>query len=328
MVQVIGQEGLGELLGGSVGQGFSQGLQMLMDAKMKSLQAQNLLKLTGDVPNQQKGRETDTVDESVTETPKGKDVASLSDSQIRVVSAMDSNMGKLLQSQKEAAVKKEEKFNERSFQRNRKYFEKLDEERMSMPKKKLALSQMANALESGDFESLRNTIADYTELDFLKTASAQQVNAAIKEYLIGDLASITGRPNQFIEKQITKALINPQYRKEANKVILEGLQGLQRLKEREIEISSELEEKYAAQGKEVPRNFQRLVQEKLKKETEEFEQNYETRVKDIFKDQKKSKGETELFEGEIIMFDTLGERRAVLKKDVKAAKQAGYKVAK
>jgi hypothetical protein len=44
MVQVIGQEGLGELLGGGLSEGLSSGLQMLMQAKMKSLQDMNALK--------------------------------------------------------------------------------------------------------------------------------------------------------------------------------------------------------------------------------------------------------------------------------------------
>lgn len=331
-IQVIPQQpGLGEILGQQLGAGLSSGLQMLVQAKMKGMQERERIKqiqsLTGLDQPIPRGQET-VVEETLTEdyAPSGraKNIDDISEGQLRAVALLEPQYGKFLQEQKAVSEKRIEKSEQRAFERNKKYLEKTDEERMSMPKKKLALIQMQAALESGDFESLRNTVADYTGLEFLKTAPAQSVNAAIKEYLIGDLASLTGRPNQFIERQITKALVSPQYAKEANQVILEGLQGLQRLKDREINLVSELEEKYTEQGKEIPRNFQRIVQKKLEKEVREFEEGYKERVKDIFKPEK----ESIISETEVIMIDPQGRRRAVAKTDAKSAKQAGYRLAK
>lgn len=290
-IQVIPQTpGAGEMIGQQFGAGLSSGLQMLMQSKMKGMQERERLKqiqglvgLDQPVPREQETVLEETLTEDYAPSGRAKNIEDITEGQLRAVALLEPQYGKFLQEQKKAAEKKIEKTEQRAFERNKKYLEKTDEERMSMPKKKLALTQMQTALETGDFESLRNTVADYTGLEFLKTASAQSVNAAIKEYLIGDLASLTGRPNQFIERQITKALINPQYAPEANKVILEGLQGLQKLKEREIDLVGELEEKYTEQGKEIPRNFQRIVKKKLEKEVQEFEEGYKKRIEDIFK---------------------------------------------
>ena len=59
MVQVIGQEGIGELLGQGLGSGLSGGLQMLMEAKMKGMQNQSLIQgLTKNDSNGVSGKAT------------------------------------------------------------------------------------------------------------------------------------------------------------------------------------------------------------------------------------------------------------------------------
>lgn len=127
-----------------------------------------------------------------------------------------------------------------------------------LPKEKLAISQMKGALESGDFNSLRNAVGEITGQEWIKTASAQTVNSAAKQFLMSSLAGLSGRPNQFIEKQITKALISPLYKDAANTLILEGLEGLSDLKGKQIQIAEDLEEKYTSRGREIPRNFQKI----------------------------------------------------------------------
>lgn len=174
-----------------------------------------------------------------------------------------------------------EKSKERSFSRNKGYLENISNISKGLAKEKLALQQMKGAMDAGDFNSFKNVIGEMTGLEFLKTASAQVVNSASKQFLISSLGDITGRANVFIEKQITKALISPLYKEEANQLIYEGLEGLHELKKREVEIAQDLEEKYTAKGGEVPRNFQKLVRKELQKEALEFEKRYEKRVKDL-----------------------------------------------
>lgn len=174
-----------------------------------------------------------------------------------------------------------EKSKQRSFDRNKGYLENISNISKGLAKEKLALQQMKGAMDAGDFNSFKNVIGEMTGLEFLKTASAQVVNSASKQFLISSLGDITGRANVFIEKQITKALISPLYKEEANQLIYEGLEGLHELKKREVEIAQDLEEKYTSKGGEVPRNFQKLVRKELQKEAIEFEKRYEKRVKDL-----------------------------------------------
>jgi len=169
----------------------------------------------------------------------------------------------------------------RNFERNKKYLDRISDIAAEIPKEKMALAQVEGALQTGDFNTWRNALADLFDKDILKTSSAQIVNSASKQYLMSSLAGLTGRPNQFIERQITRAFVSPQYQSQANKLIFEGLKGLADLKEKEVEIALELENRFTSQGKEIPRNFQHLVRKKLENEAKVFEKSYEQRIKSL-----------------------------------------------
>ena len=215
-------------------------------------------------------------------------------------------------------VRRTEKQEQRSFERNKKFLDRMSSIAEELPKEKVALSQMEGALDDKNFNSWRNAVAEMMNSDVLKTASAQTVNSAAKQFLMSSLASLTGRPNQFIEKQITKALISPLYKTEANRLILDGLEGLMMLKEREVEIAEDLEEQYTQKGREIPRNFQKLVREKLKSETLAFEKGYENKVRELLSSKKDT----------VAMRDPEGILRSVPKSQVSEAKKAGYKIGK
>ena len=207
-----------------------------------------------------------------------------------------------------------EKLQERAYQRNKPYLERLSSMAQDLPKEKLSLQQMKGALDDKDLGSLRNVIAEITGAEWLKSASAQVLNSASKQFLLSSLSGLTGRPNQFLEQQITKALVSPLYRKEANQLIYEGLEGLHDLKVREIEIAEELEQEYIAQGKEPPLNFQKLVRDKLKEEAQAFEKNYEARVKELLSSK----------DDHVIMISPEGKKGSVPKDQVPDALKRKY----
>ena len=207
----------------------------------------------------------------------------------------------------------------RAFDRSKGYLDTLSDVARELPKEKLALSQMRGALDDKDFNSWQNIIAEMTGFEALKTASAQVVNSASKQFLMASLAGLTGRPNQFIEKQITKALVSPLYKDEANELIYEGLEGMHELKKREVEIAEDLEEFYTEGGGEIPRNFQKLVRDQHRSEIDAFEKRYEQRVKELLSSK-------DVKSNEVRMRDPQGNLRNVPKKDVEAAKAANYKV--
>jgi len=198
----------------------------------------------------------------------------ISDEQILLTDAAGfPTAARILQAQKDAALKHQDRIDDRAEKRNEAYNKRLDELRFNKPKLDLALLQMGAALETGNFESFRNIIAELTGFEFLKNAPAQVVNAAAKEFLQAALGELTGRPNQWIEQQISKALINPLYRKEANQLIYKGLQHLQQLRDKEIIARDEIEEEYRKKGR-VPFNLQSLVQKRLQKDIDAFEKDY------------------------------------------------------
>lgn len=251
--------------------------------------------------------------EEIEETPEG-----LSEEDILAVGAIDPHMARLLQSQRESQQKRSEKLEERSFKRNEPFLKKIDEQMLSQPQMDLAISQMEGALQSGDFGTFRNVIGDLTGLEFLKTASAQVVNAASKEFIMAGLSELTGRPNQWIEQQLAKALINPQYANQANYMILAGLKHLNELRKARGAIALQLEEDYTKKGKEVPRNFQKIVHKKLEPLVKKFEQDYKRELNQL------SKSPTE---GTVRMRDPAGNIRAVPQDQVQEAQKEGYKKA-
>ncbi len=219
----------------------------------------------------------------------------------------------------EAATRATETKEKRAFDRSKGYLDSISDIAKELPKEKLALSQMRGALDDKDFNSFRNVIAEMTGIEALKTKSAQVVNSASKQFLMASLAGLTGRPNQFIERQITKALVSPLYHNEANELIYEGLEGLHNLKKREVEIAEDLEEFYTEGGGEIPRNFQKLVRAQHKKEVDAFETRYKQRVTELLSSK-------DVKSNEVRMRDPQGNLRNVPKKDVEAAKAANYKV--
>jgi len=221
----------------------------------------------------------------------------------------------------EAEAKTKETAEKRSFDRNKGYLDRISNIALELPKERVALQQMKGALDDKSFNSWRNVVAEMTGLEALKTASAQVLNSASKQFLMASLAGLTGRPNQFIEKQITKALISPLYQNEANELIYEGLEGLNKLKEREVEIAEDLEDFYTSKGEEIPRTFQKMVRAQHKKEVDDFEKRYEQRIKQLLSS-KDAKSD------EVRMTDPDGKLRNVPKKDAKKAQDAGYKLVK
>ena len=228
-------------------------------------------------------------------TKSGKGWSPYSDEDLTSMAAIGGNIGKsasLEQSRRDKVRDREERDaaaaakalaerEQRAFERNKKYLDHISTVSNEIPKERLALQQMRGALENNDFNSYRNIFAEMTGLEALKTSSAQAVNSATKQFLMSSLAGISGRPNQFIEQQITKALVSPLYTDEANQLILEGLEGLTNLKEKEVEISGNLENKYTSQDKEIPRTFQKMVKDQLQPEARAFESRYERRVRQL-----------------------------------------------
>ena len=116
---------------------------------------------------------------------------------------------------------------------------------------------------SGDFW------ANQLGLPELKGVSGSVLEGAAKTHLLTSLGNLSGgRPNQFLEKQISQAFALPGGSKAANLAKLEILKSLADMKQLQVDETLKIAEAYEEQGKPVPGNVSRLA---LKKITPEIE---------------------------------------------------------
>lgn len=347
MVQDISQEGLADRIGGGFGQGLSSGLQMLLDAKMESIKADRKQKasieeydklLSLGLSPQEAGLWLQFTEQGKShlakdvlerqQREKGLSRRGLGAKGPEEVSGLEilntPGESEAIDFSEEVGltpkeqVARQEKLEGRSFERNKKYLDYISDIQKEVPKERLAVSQMRAALKAGDFNAFRNKAAEFLGQPALQNASANVVNSASKQFLLSSLAGITGRPNQFLENQITKALINPLYAKQANELILDGIEGLAELKQKEADYAEDLEERYTSQGKEVPRSFQKMVREKGKDDIKEFVTGYEKKLSDLLGSDKEF----------VIMIAPDKSLRKVKKSEAKKAQDAGYTIKK
>ena len=280
MVQIIEEDVPFAGIGGAVGQGLSQGINALLKNKLESTKQERQLRQLQNLL----GKKPPSVDPEVEEeemVSTGR--SSPTEEEIQMATLLNPNLGRVLQSQSKAAQQKQTEQDKRAFQRSTKYLEGIEKEEGALANKELALAQMRNALESGNLKSLGNIAAEYTGLDLLRNAEGAVLNSALKEFIIGDLQKITGQKNQWIEKQMKSALINPAYPQQANEVILEGLEYLNQIKKLEIDKAKEIEEKFLAKGKEPPRNLSTVVKKAIKPEIEDLKKVYQRKLKSLQK---------------------------------------------
>src|SRR6185369_16266447 len=84
-----------------------------------------------------------------------------------------------------------------------KVLDRADELTYELPALEASLSQMVDAIQTGDlgFWSFNN-LADITGIEGFRDPKGAQFKTAAKEFLIGGLSRIKGRPNQWIEQQV------------------------------------------------------------------------------------------------------------------------------
>ena len=339
MVQIIGQEGLGDILGQQVGSGMSSGFQMLLESKLKSMQKQQELK---NIQNMFAGQKSQTAESNYNNLPESTDTET-----IKIENRFSSPLDEMTDAQKAAyantypdiykSLVEDKKFKDKdrrfweegARQRNKLFFERLDKIEDSLPEEKQALQTMRAAIDSGDFTGFGNKLAEITGQDIFKTSSGAAFQSAAKTFLIKEISQVTGPKNQFLEKNVLKGLGSSLYNPIANDIIQSAKEYAHDLKEKEIEISRSLEDQYVSKGMEPPRNFKSLVRRELKPFEQQLNDQYQKKL-DILA---KNKGlpplsgkEQTVVSETVMMIDPSGNLRKVPKNQAKEASQAGYKL--
>lgn len=167
-------------------------------------------------------------------------------------------------------------YQKRSFDINKRLYEEMEGHRSVIDNQKIALKRMEDAIQTGHITKFWNSFMKKFGLDMFRTSKNQILDAANKEFFMGDLKQLAGgRINQFLEKNLINALPQVQYSPKANQEIVNTLKAIQEIKEEKLRLFDALNNKYAEKGKELPRNAGNIIQNQLEKFAEKKIQELE-----------------------------------------------------
>lgn len=173
-------------------------------------------------------------------------------------------------------------YQKRSFDINKSLYDEIEGTRKNLPNQKIALSRIEDALNSGGINRFRDHFFKALGLDPLRSSASQILEAANKEFFMGDLKQLSGgRINQFLERTLLSALPKSGYSAEANKEIVATLKAVQDIREEKLRLFDEISNQFAKKGKELPRNISSIIEKRLEKYGNEKIKELEDYRKDL-----------------------------------------------
>lgn len=258
------------------------------------------------------------------------DPSNLSDSDIAQASALDPNLGRILQQQKDSGMRQKSEQQKMGFEREKlerheaaditkPIFLELNASRKNIPLQEQAIEDIQNAASE---VSGQDYIADVFGFEPMRTAKGAQLKTAIKDFFLSDLTRVGARPNQWIEQQLADALPKIGRSPEANLITAEGMKFKVDLAKKRIEILDDLaesdEKKYTFVKKDWDSRASKLMKPYVEQRKKELEENIKS-IKDTYKaNEKPSKGYVRMINPDTNeIFD-------ILKGHVKDAQKAGW----
>jgi len=156
-----------------------------------------------------------------------------------------------------------------AFQRAKPFLEKIGEDRAALPNKKLALNDIKFGVENRD----PATQTKDWWLQALGKAGERFVSpegvlleSGVKSYLISDLGTISGRPNQYLEQRFVASLPGIGKSQFANEMLMESFDSRLKIEDEKLRITDELTSFYEdpKQLGFVPPNIDKMVDEQLR----------------------------------------------------------------
>jgi len=197
-----------------------------------------------------------------------------------------------------------------------------------MPVSDISIKLAEEAVENpGKWDAYRDYLAENTGYEGFRSAKGAELQSAIKQYFLGDLASIKGgRPNQLIEKQLLDAYPRIGRDPISNQKILVGMKMQQEIQKIKVDATRKLEEKYLAEQGYLPPGFQGIVKKTIRSKIEEVEKKTINQLTSLskFQGEYEKLAKKQLQTGEILMMSPNGEYEAIPKKSIQEAKDQGY----
>lgn len=230
--------------------------------------------------------------------------------------------------QQKLAAKEQTEIGKEGRQRAEKFNEKISTYRDALPDLETSLIRIQDALSSKDLKSVQNFLADRFNNDYLRTSSSAALNSAVKEFLLADLGRIKGgRPNQFLEQQLSQSYAKAGYDPKANDKIFSAMESGVDIKRKEIEIADRIREQYDSKGKPLPSNFENLVYKELRPYVLNKEKELTKEYKSINqgKGRYSSEFKSNAPQGKAPMIGPNGERVFIPEDQIEQALEEGYK---
>ncbi len=200
--------------------------------------------------------------------------------------------------------------------RSDKFLDEVNTDRDSTRRSLSSLSSIEDALDRKDLGFFSpDNLKSMAGFDRWISPEGAILNTAGKEFFISDLQRVTGRPNQFLERILSRAIPQIGKSNEANQTIVEFYKNALDLKEEKIKISDSLEDYYRENLGYVPGNIGRLVDAQLKP----YAKVKEKELMQIFK-----KGEEKFGKGK----NVTRERAQDILREAKGDRELARKIAK
>ena len=293
MVQILPQE---DSLGALLGRGFGAGIQQFSESLRSQREMNQLL---GMIEKKQPSDTSLQAEQTSGGSPQASQMTNIekiasNPTAMMLLANKNPKVANQIQTmyenqlkQKELAQKHEYEQQKLASAESKKYKERIEELQPTITEKEISLERIKDALSSNDLKGVRNFIADAMESkglpgEYIRKSSATALNSAVKEFFLNDIARIKGgRPNQFIEKQLSASYPKAGYDPKANEKIFLSMQAGVDLLKKEGEIYNKISNEYESKGKFVPGNIAKLVNQELKPFAEEIEKKLIEQYKEI-----------------------------------------------
>lgn len=232
------------------------------------------------------------------------DPTKLSDAQIAQVAALDPQLGRTLQQQKDVGLRENragmefkdkqlQKKIDRASERNKPVYDETRKLRRSLPTQTADLNAMEDAIKNQDLSFLsKDNLADIFHIEGLRTAKGAQLKTAIKNHFAASVGKFGGRPNQYIEQQIAQTFPQVGRTQEANQTSLELLKFDHDINKKYLETVDKFEDLYSKDLGYVPETLERDVDNFMKEYVEQRQNQLESSLKEISKfEGRKGKGQ-------------------------------------
>jgi len=295
MVQILEDNSSGSLFGKAIASGIQkggEGIQQMFADKMKQKAEKDFF---DSLFNPQKSQAS-TASKS---TDIGTNQSINNDQSKSVYSQMGEQQKAMLahkyphvarQMQEEEKINRKEAIakEKRSTERSDKYLDAIGEEQKALNGQMFSLNAAKQAVMEGQEGLSGDFWADYFHLPQLKSASGATLDATAKTHLLTSLKNLSGgRPNMFLERQISQAFAMPGGSRAGNLARLEVLETLAKMKETEIAKANEITDLYESQGQPIPGNIQRTVTREIQPEIQKIQKNATYALQELMESSKK-----------------------------------------